>query len=758
MNINNWIWTDSSYEEEKPVICLFRKAFILNEKPGEKTYVRVSADTRYRFYVNGKFICTGPRRGDGQQWFYERVDINPYLKAGINVIGAEVLRYPAIPYRGFRSAWRTQTPGLMVWSENEGIPSTDKSWKCLIARQIEVCSRGRDYIRLYQEETVKGDILFRDWLKPDFNDKEWNEPITYKSDLLSRSVSPMFMKERTIPLMYEHSKRFVGINHIVTSSYTEDDYNKMLKGEKAIIIKANSHETVDIVAERLTTAYLELAVSSGAGSKITITASEAYCREEQMDGMPVTVKEDRLDYTVGDPRGPVDEFYPGGYGTAKEPEYYEPFSFREFRLIRLDVETGDQDLVIENFSYRETAYPLEVKSHVETSDPKLKEIWQISENTLRMCMHETYEDCPGFEQLQYAMDTRSQILFTYCISGDDRLARAAIDDFSRSQRPDGLIAACYPSFKSNVIPSFSVYYVLMLHDHMMYFGDKSLLRHYYPSVMRACEFFTDKLNDKNLVGIIENMGFLNKCYWGYIDSIDGWPIGVPPVPQDKEITLLSLLTMTMVKAAGEIGEYIGFHDVAKEYLQIADRIRAAVRKHCIGKNGLIQDAPGLEMYSQMSQIFGVLNDVFDHQEAVKALYSTIDDSMVSCSLPITFYQFRALEKEGLYEHATKIFERWSVMLGKNLTTCTEHDFKNQQRSDCHAWSAVPLYELTSAVLGVSPASPGYGSVRFSPQPMHLNWAKGQVITPKGMIKVSWEVHDGNLIKEIEVPEGLEIIQ
>ena len=60
------------------------------------------------------------------------------------------------------------------------------------------------------------------------------------------------------------------------------------------------------------------------------------------------------------------------------------------------------------------------------------------------------------------------------ISADDRLARQAMEAFRRSQRPDGLINADTPTVKSNVIPAFSIYYLLMVHDHMMYLGDKAL--------------------------------------------------------------------------------------------------------------------------------------------------------------------------------------------------------------------------------------------------------------------------------------------
>lgn len=759
MSRQNWIWTDQAFDKEKAVLVFFRKSFEIEEEIDSPSFIKISADTRYRLYVNGTYVCTGPRKGDDKQWYYERIDINPYLKKGKNIIAVSVLRYPPIPYRGYRSAWRTATPGLIVLSENDTVPSTDLTWISKVAEEVSVDAKNREYIRLFQEETVYGSSLLKNWNKTECDESNWTSVFTYKSDLLSPAVAPLFMKEREIPLMYQNTLRFTNVHHILNSSFKEDDYNCMLKGEKGLTILPHTKETVDLLTVRLTTAYLELAVTGGKGSTIKLLASEGYSKEIMIDGRPALSKGDRLDYTDADLRGVTDEFHPCGYGTKDNPEIYEPFSFREFRLIRMDIETGDEPLTIEDFKYRETAYPLDVVASVETSDDSLRDIWKISENTLRMCMHETYEDCPGYEQLQYTMDTRSQILYTYCVSGDDRLAKAAIDDFYRSQRPDGLVAACHPTFKSNIIPGFSAYYALMLYDHMMYFGDKKFLRKYYPSVMKVCEFYISSLNEKDLFGYRDDMGYLNKPYWAYIDGIDEWPLGVPPVPQGKEMTAMSLLMVTLLNAAAKVGKYLGFNDVSKEYLEVSERVSEAIRKNCIGENGFIQDAPGEEMYSQFCQIFGVLNDIFEESEAKAVMDKTMNGTLAGCSLSVSFYQFRALEKTGLYDkYANTVLDRWRGMLKKNLSTCVEHDSSLATRSDCHAWSAVPLYEMISSLLGIKPASPGFETVKINPYTSNLSFAKGQMKTSKGMIKVNWCLENGKLKKEIELPEGMKISQ
>lgn len=115
-------------------------------------------------------------------------------------------------------------------------------------------------------------------------------------------------------------------------------------------------------------------------------------------------------------------------------------------------------------------------------------------------MHETYEDCPYYEQLQYVMDSRTQILYTYSVSADDCLARKCIDDLARAQRYDGLLNCSYPNCNPNIIPGFAIYYILMIYDHMMYFGDKKLVEKYMPTVERILMFFEEHLSEKGYVG------------------------------------------------------------------------------------------------------------------------------------------------------------------------------------------------------------------------------------------------------------------
>ena len=101
------------------------------EKGPESLKLQISADSRYKLYVNGKLAELGPSKGDRQLWYLDEVELVPYLQPGENVLAVEVLRYPLEYRKGSHSIFRTETPGLYV-KEKEDIYglSAGEAWSC----------------------------------------------------------------------------------------------------------------------------------------------------------------------------------------------------------------------------------------------------------------------------------------------------------------------------------------------------------------------------------------------------------------------------------------------------------------------------------------------------------------------------------------------------------------------------------------------------------------------------------------------------
>lgn len=757
----HWIWLKEWTEDDgnTPCLVLFRRKLQL-QGDAVHAFVKISADSRYKLYVNGRLVEAGPCKGDMKIWYQDELDLKPFIRPGENVIAVEVLRYPTEMSKGNYGICRTAMPGLFITGEitdSEGrtvLLGGDERWKAKKNEGYQIVSESDDFAPLRIYEKVAGVRMLKGWKLPDYEDGDWQNAMEYTS--FEKAPCLERLHPRPIPFLYRKCRRFAEIVTLRESDSGREQWEGLIKNGKKLTIGPGRKEVVEISAGEEMTGFLRIGMTGGAGGRITILQSESYVTEEHRGSLPV--KGDRMDWKGGHLEGFSDSYEVAGYGEETCLEEYEPFWFRTFRFIQLVIETSDEPLSIYYFDYAETGYPLEVKTKISTSSERMNKIWEISERTLRRCMHETYEDCPFYEQLQYAMDSRSQILYTYSVSGDDRLARKCMDDFRRAQNKDGLLNSFHPSMVPHVIPGFSIYYVGMLYDHMMYFGEKHFLEQHLSVMDGILQFFHEHRTKE---GYVERIGGLNgkAPRWSFIDWAKEWDAttGVPPAILKGPITMESLLYILGLQYASRIMEYLGRMPEAAGYRDRAVQVQKAVRKYCSGKSGLLQDGPGIEEYSQQTQVFAALTDTVGSSDAKRNLEETIlhKERYAQCSVAMAFYLFRALEKTGLYAYTKEYWGIWDKMIQKNATTCVEDDVG--ERSDCHAWGALALYELPAVILGVRPAAPGYECVEISPRRELLEAAAGSVTTPYGQIGIQWE--KGKSIKyDFQEIKGLERVK
>lgn len=163
----NWIWvpnwTDSSSANTAGKIVHFTRNVDLSSRP-TKSVLHFSADTRYKLYVNGKHIAVGPTRSSPLIWYYDTLDIAPYLKEGHNEIRFVVVRY----FAALRSAMpfvRTALPGLTVIGNietgGEVIDlASSKSWMASVDERIQFPMGLADdvflHVRLAQDRSPPG--------------------------------------------------------------------------------------------------------------------------------------------------------------------------------------------------------------------------------------------------------------------------------------------------------------------------------------------------------------------------------------------------------------------------------------------------------------------------------------------------------------------------------------------------------------------------------------------------------------------------
>jgi hypothetical protein len=150
--------------------------------------------------------------------------------------------------------------------------------------------------------------------------------------------------------------------------------------------------------------------------------------------------------------------------------------------------------------------------------------------------------------------------------------------------------------------------------------------------------------------------------------------------------------------------------------------------------GEMANTPEKTSFSMHASIMGVLTGSIPADQAQAVMGHVLNDSTLSqCTFYYRFYLTRALVKAGMGESYYSSLSPWRDMLARGLTTFAENP--DPTRSDCHAWSASPIYDLLATVCGITPASPGFATVNIKPALGALKEVRGVMPHPKGMIKV-----------------------
>jgi hypothetical protein len=117
-----------------------------------------------------------------------------------------------------------------------------------------------------------------------------------------------------------------------------------------------------------------------------------------------------------------------------------------------------------------------------------------------------------------------------------------------------------------------------------------------------------------------------------------------------------------------------------------------------------------------------------------------------------FYLARGLEQAGMGDRYLELLGPWRDMVSLGLTTWAESP--EPSRSDSHAWSAHPNFDLLRIVAGIQPRQPGFAAVHLEPHLGSLRHVEAGLPTPKGMIEVSYARAGDRLAADVTLPEGV----
>ena len=713
----------------------FRKIFNLPSVPS-KFVIHVTADNRYRLFVNGKPVSSGPARGDLYNWHYETVDIASYLVTGNNVLAAVVWNMGThAPVAQISN----QTGFLLQGdTKQEEIVNTNQSWKVIENKSYTPCSidngrRLRTYMVVGPGDHVDGTLYPWGWETPGYSDQQWLAavPVTNAVQAGYGTDNLWTLTPRTIPLMEESEQRIPlirktdGIN-IATNKFSGN-----------LTIPAGKKVTLLLDQTFNTTAYPQLVISKGKGAQIRLSYAEALYDDKRVKGHRDSVSGKTL-------IGNFDEFVSDG----ADRRTYRPLWFRTYRYMQVEITTQQEALELNDLYGMFTAYPFEMKASFTSNDPSLKKIWDVGWWTARLCAGETYFDCPYYEQLQYEGDTRIQALISLYVTGDDRLMRKAITDFYNSRVPEGLTQGCYPSNRLQVIAPFSLYWVSMLYDYWMHRRDEGFIKDKLVAVRGVLNWYEQRIDSaKNMLGPMK--------WWGFVDWNRKFPNGVPDGATDGNSSVITLQFAYTLQQAAALFDHFNQKSEAARYRSVATQLVNGCYKECFdaGKNAMA-NTPEKKSFSQHAGIMAVLTGAIPQGSVQKVMNTVLyDTSLSQATFYYRFYLTRALKQANMADIYYSQLKPWHDMIKIGLTTFAENP--EPTRSDCHAWSSSPNYDFLATLCGIMPDAPGFKKVVIKPALGELKEVDGRMPHPDGLLQVSLKRSGTTGIEgTVELPPGV----
>ncbi len=411
---------------------------------------------------------------------------------------------------------------------------------------------------------------------------------------------------------------------------------------------------------------------------------------------------------------------------------------------------------LRNLHVIESTYPVEPVGDFACSDPRLDRVWEISAHTLKLCMEDTFTDCPLYEQTLWVGDARNEAIFAFTAFGAADLARRCIELAGQSLERYALVGCQVPSSWDTLLPAWSFLWGISVWDYYEYTGDKDYVEKVWGWVKANLEAAEERL---------DHNGLFSGPYWNMFD----WS-GI----DDIHYTVLhnSLILVGAVDAARRCAAVLGdkktdgwLKDFRRRLVDSINRTWNEDRQSY--PDSIHEDGSPSPSVCQHTSFLALLYDVVPEEHRDAALRNCLEPpaGMVRVGSPFAImYLYEALEKVGRTDAIVQsIRESYFPMLEAGATTVWEsfasgslkHD-EFPTRSHCHAWSSAPIHFLNRIVLGIRPTAPGGAAFDISPEPHGLDWARGATGSIRGPVRVSWRREGDRISIRASAPEGVKL--
>lgn len=511
----NVIWDKE--ENANQWVCFRWKTGLL--KNGKRVLLRIAVESKYVLYLNGQMLVFdgGLNRGpDLNSGYYDEIDLTDNIRDGQNTFAVIVWYWGNGGRCNYNSGFaglmfEIKQDGEMVFNSSEGSVKV-KTHPCYLKSRPPLPS----YLYGGDNITYRRDPVMDKWYMPDFDDLEWQAPVT-------KAKYPQtpwgILEKRPIPQFY-----FTGVKKYGKIIQDGEYYYCFLNGAKHIspymkLYSPKSGINIDIRTDRYE-------VNGGPGDHGNVYRSQ------------------RIDYVAD----------------AGEQDYLALYwYFGEQVIYKIP-----NDITVLELGYMESGYDCQVTLDYSPKTEFEEKLVGKCLNTLRVCMRDNFMDCPDRERGQWIGDVSVQApqVFRVLDSNAVMLVKKAIDDFIR-MRNGAVLRGNVPGECASELPSQSLIAIGqygMISEYVKSTGDIETLKRCYAPMLDYLKLWNLQPN-----GLVEP----RTGDWAWFDHLEN---------VDSKV-LENCIYLSAVQFVKEAAEKIGrFGDI--EFLRKrAEVICSAVRKH-----------------------------------------------------------------------------------------------------------------------------------------------------------------------------------
>jgi hypothetical protein len=751
----------------------FRQEFTLSKSSDfSGSMLHISTDTAYALWINGGFVHSAQFHDWPDHKTFDSLDIAAMLVEGKNVIcilayylGADTAQYvksdPRLVY-----TIRTGTDEIVSGPQTQYRPSSAYKMAGLPRITFQLHFAFEFDARNEDDWTSKQYITDDTWhtLAPDeirLNSLPLHprpvDSVIIKQRIPAKIIAQGLFKrdsentDQPVSQMMYHDFLSTRLSSEIFENFSKEFSDKPLAIKPIAQRSTNSgiYAVIDLGAEQA--GLFEIDIDASSGVVIDISYGE------HLDDL-------RVRSIIGS-RNFANRFITTA-GRHKFTHYFTRFAGR---YVQLHISNFDSVCKLYYAGLVAVEYPFKHRGKFESDCAIQKKIYHTAVDTLQLCAHEHYEDCPWREQALYANDARNQALSGYYCFGEYRMPFASFELLGRGiNKQDGYLELCAPAKIPITIPSFSMAWVLAAKDYLMYSGD----------ITGACSLY--KIAQYMIGAWLNSMkdGLLpcptGSRYWHFYD----WKTGLDGTMQNdctkfevlnslRYDASLNLLLCLALESAADMAKYCGTDQEQQAFRSHADALRTNIHEKFFNRKAGLYNTYGRDNdstmpFAKLTQSLAVLAKTCSEECAtfIRAQLIRNDTNMVETTLSQSFYKFEALltDKSRYAQYVfKKIEDDWSHMLFQNATTFWETleggwDF-DLAGSLCHGWSAIPVYFYQAHLSGVRPIEPGFR--KFIVEPSNIAIDTNAIIpTPHGNINVKTTRGDEKISCDIDYPSPL----